>query len=200
MESLIISMVVFAFAGAATPGPVNIVAAASGAQFGVKKALVYVVGASVSYAVVVLLCGLTIGSILLSVPEFSFYLKVAGSLFLLYLAYQIASSSPVALQQTNAKADPPGFGKGAMTQGLNPKAWLYASSGISLFVAGTNSANLYLTLLVTISLVVCFVGVAIWAVFGQAIGRWLNSCKRQRMFNVLMGLLLAITVAGMWWE
>ncbi|WP_104398687.1 LysE family translocator [Vibrio penaeicida] len=200
MESLILSMVVFAFAGAATPGPVNIIAAASGAQYGLRKASVYVVGASVSYAIVVLLSGLTIGSLLITLPAFTFYLKLVGSAFLIYLAYKIATASPEPLKATDIGQHAPGFGKGALTQVLNPKAWLYASSGVSLFVAGSSTEDLHLQLFVTISLVVCLFGVGIWACFGQAIGQWLNSAQRQRVFNWTMGMLLTATVIGMWWS
>ena len=54
----ILPMVSFAFATAASPGPVNIVAAMSGAQFGVKKSLSYVVGAAAAFVAVLLCVGI----------------------------------------------------------------------------------------------------------------------------------------------
>ncbi len=199
MESLVLSMITFAFAGAVTPGPVNIIAATCGAQYGLRKALVYVFGAAVSYAIIVLLSGLAIGSLLLTLPTFTFYLRLIGSTFLIYLSYKIATTPTKPLEECDIGQHAPGFHKGALTQLLNPKAWLYASSGVSLFTVGKGTSDLHLPIFIIISLGVCLFGVGVWAFFGQAIGKWLNSAQRQRAFNWTMGLLLTATVLLMWW-
>jgi len=200
MDSLFVSMATFALAGSISPGPVNIIAATSGARHGLNRAFIYVAGAAISYAIVVFISGLMLDVLLNALPQLAYYVRVAGSGFLLYMAYNLVSSSAQSVEAHSAQPFSPGFINGVLTQWLNPKAWLYASSGVSLFTAHSSSPSWHLAIFVGISLVVCFIGVGSWACFGKAIAHWLNSPVRQRMFNCSMGVLLAVTVAGMWWE
>ncbi len=85
--------------------------------------------------------------------------------------------------------------QGALTQGLNPKAWLVALSGVSLFVpAGEDRA---LWLFCAVSGLVCFASVACWAALGTLIRQWLQPADHQRLFNRAMAGLLVLTVLDM---
>ena len=55
----VLSMASFAFATSASPGPVNIVAAMSGAEFGIKRSCSYVLGAALGF--VTILVGIGVG-------------------------------------------------------------------------------------------------------------------------------------------
>ena len=56
--SLIISMATFALVASITPGPVNIVALSSGAQFGFRASQRHVAGATLGFVVLLVLMGL----------------------------------------------------------------------------------------------------------------------------------------------
>lgn len=193
MNGVYISMLVFAFIGAITPGPVNIIATSTGANFGFARALPHVVGASVAYTLVVFLSGIGLSSMLLANPAMAISLQYLGAVFLLYMSYKIASAKP--FESTSGIATkPPGLLSGMLVQGLNPKAWLVAMSGVSLFVIPYQPMALQLAVFCIISLVICFLCVGIWALSGQLISKYLANERRQLVFNITMGLLLSSTV------
>lgn len=199
MQSVLLSMSVFAFVGAVSPGPVNIIAASAGAQFGYKKAVFHVLGATFAYTFIVFLCGLGLEQALKMLPEMTGWLTAFGGVFLLYMAFKIATSVGIENSEHLKSAAHPTFFEGVLSQGLNPKAWLVAMSGVSLFVLKHSPTMLYLVIFCAISFVVCFLGVSAWAAAGNYIGRYLSTTKRQVTFNIAMGLLLGGTVVHMFW-
>ncbi len=189
-----LSMLSFALIGAITPGPVNIIATSSGANFGWRKTLPHVSGATLGYVLVVLVSGLGLNSLNQVLPQFTHILQYVGAAFLLYMAFKIATAAAETDTDNTGLNSPPSLAQGALAQLLNPKAWLVAMSGVALFVASQAEANLYLSLFVGLSFVACFVCVGCWAVCGQLISRWLNTPKRLRFFNRTLGAMLALTV------
>lgn len=196
MFSIVISMCLFAFIGAVTPGPVNIIATSTAVNFGFIRSLPHVLGASVSYALIVFIAGFGLSELLIKMPNLTRYVQITGALFLLYMAYKIASSKQ-GLDEADTLASPPGFYSGVLVQVLNPKAWLVSLSGVSLFVAGSSAEMLYLIVFTTVSLVICFIGVGTWAGIGHIIRQFLSKKENYVLFNRLMALLLAITVIAM---
>jgi threonine/homoserine/homoserine lactone efflux protein len=95
-------MAVFAFIGAVTPGPVNIIAASAGASFGFCQTFPYVLGVTISYTLIVFLMTTGLSSLFLLIPEIVIIMQYIGAGFLLYMAYKIASS-PVAEQMHTNK-------------------------------------------------------------------------------------------------
>lgn len=198
MLSILFSMFLFSLAGAITPGPVNLMAASVGASAGFARALPHVSGASLSYAAIVWLMGSGLHRVLLAHPHFAHLLPYVGSAYLLYLATRIArAQTELGLSPPPARAS--GLLQGVLSQCLNPKAWLFAMSGVSLFVADAPDAATLLLVFCSMSGVVCFLSVGAWAVLGQWIRQWLASPVRQRHFNRFMALMLALTVVSMLW-
>ncbi len=202
MISVALSMIVFAFIGAISPGPVNIIATGAGANFGFMRVLPYVLGTTFSYTIVVFLVGAGLNVLLELYPQITQSLQYIGGAFLLYMSYKIAMLKPVPMttQALNSQQNkgflqtPPSFAHGFLAQSLNPKAWLVSMSGVSLFVSANSPASLYLLIFCVISFLCCFIGVGSWAIMGQLISRFLSNEKRQRFFNLIMGLLLSSTV------
>lgn len=195
MMTVFLSMSIFALVGAITPGPVNIIATSSGASFGFLRTVPHVLGATVSYTLIVFLVGIGLNQLLQNSPVFTENLRYLGSAFLLYMAYKIATAnSDPDKPESNSK--PPSFIEGVLCQGLNPKAWLVSMSGVSVFVLSQNSAHFYLLAYCLISFVLCFTGVATWAVAGHMIKNYLKKPGRQKRFNHIMGFLLCLTVVS----
>lgn len=197
MQSLLVSMFLFALAGAITPGPVNLVAADLGMRGGLLGALPHVAGASLSYAAIVWLMGSGLHGVLVAYPQASQWMRYAGAAYLLVLCVRIATAPPLAalparLQSTGWAV---GLVQGGLVQSLNPKSWLWAMAGTGLFVADGTQATLLL--FCTVSGVVCFASVATWAGLGRLVRRWLARPGAQVLFNRAMAALLALTVAAM---
>ena len=191
-------MFIFALIGAISPGPVNIIAASTGANFGFRAVLPHILGATISYTLIVFLMGVGLGQVLVIFPQFTSMLKYLGGAFLLYMSYKIATAASFETNDLigNKETRSPAFIEGMLSQGLNPKAWMISMSGVGLFVLPNTPTYVYITAFSMISFVVCFIGIGTWAAMGQLIGRFLSTKKRQVMFNVIMGLLLASTVAS----
>ena len=199
MKELILAMGVFAVVGSITPGPVNILAIRRGSGARNVLSVAYVLGASLSYTLVVWLMGKG-GEQLLSSRLAVQSMQWTGGAYLLYLSWRIAASGPIEWQReaglpldSVSKA----FAEGCMTQSLNPKAWMVALSGVGLYVLPQPDVQVALGLFCGVSLLACAVGVGSWAIAGRVLSRWLNAPARQKIFNQAMAVLLALSVANM---
>lgn len=196
MNNLVLAMTVFAFVGSTTPGPVNLLATSTALNHGKRAAAKFVTGASVAYAMVVFLTGGMMQTVATLIPKLTTVMQMCGSVFILYLAYKIFTAPVTSLEASNN--DRSGFWTGLLTQILNPKAWLVAMSGVSLYVIGQENEYLSLLLFTTVSLVLCLIGVGIWAVIGRVLAKHLDDPVRYVLFNKIMAGLLAASVAVIW--
>jgi threonine/homoserine/homoserine lactone efflux protein len=88
-----IAVLFFSLVMGFTPGPNNVMLAASGARFGIGRTLPHLAGVTVGFPVMVLLVGLGLASILLASPRLQLGMKVVSCAYLLWLAFQIARSA-----------------------------------------------------------------------------------------------------------
>ena len=183
------AVLLFSLVMGLTPGPNNVMLASSGARFGVVRTLPHLAGVSIGFPVMVLLVGLGLASILLASPLLQLVMKIAASAYLLWLAWQIGSSSTQAADSGAAR--PMGFLQAAAFQWVNPKAWLIAVGAISAYTNGAGAAlYLQVAIIALISIGVTFVSTLTWTAFGAAIRRWLRSPRALKAFNLAMALLL----------
>lgn len=196
MFPVVLSMFLFALVGAISPGPVNLIAASIGASAGFLRAIPHVAGASVSYTAIVWLAGSGLNRLLITYPQSAEVLQYLGAAYLLYLSVKIGLAKPVTDVRRPQRLSA-GIMQGVWSQSLNPKAWLVAVSGVSLFVGAGQTAPVLLLVFCSISGVVCFLSVATWAALGKLIGKWLAKATYQVMFNRLMALLLMLAVVSM---
>jgi len=117
-----------------TPGPNNVMLAASGARFGIARTLPHLTGVTIGFPVMVLLVGLGLASILLASPKLQLGMKIVSCAYLLWLAFQIARSASASSSTGDGK--PMTFLQAAAFQWINPKAWLMAVGAISAYTAG----------------------------------------------------------------
>lgn len=198
MVSLLSAMALFAFVGAVSPGPVNVMATYAGAQFGWRKASIHVLGASVAYVLVVFICGVALGEMSQGIPLLVPVMRWVGSLYLLYLAVRILLAKDLGLNSNPQMAMKALFVQGSLIQLLNPKAWIFASSGVSLYVLNQVNTHSALGWFCSLSLVICFIGVGVWAVLGQSVAQWLNSPRRQRWFQLILAAMLCASMIIIW--
>ena len=188
MISLLFAMFTFSLAMSITPGPVNMIILSSGVNYGVKRTLPYVSGATIGFTLLLLFIGLGFFQFIKAYPSFLTYLAIAGSLYIIYMGYKIASAKPN-IEVKNA--DVPQFHQGFLLQWINPKAWIACVSGVSIF----SSAESYDQFLMFsgIYFIICYLSLAVWSILGDKVSLLLNSPIRLRLFNIAMGLLLIVT-------
>lgn len=174
-----------------TPGPNNIMLWASGANYGVRRTLPHILGINLGFGSLVLLCGLGLGALFEAFPTVQTFLKIAGSLYLLYLAYRIATAS---FGGAASAGRPFTFWEAAGFQYANPKAWVM---GLTVMSAFAFTGVPFAVKAVLITLVVMLVNlpcITVWAVFGTAIGRFLTNKRALLSFNLTMAALLVGTI------
>ena len=185
----ILSFTLFASVSAFTPGPNNIMLAASGANFGFRSSLPHILGVSVGFILLVIAAGFGLASLFSTLPELYDILKIVSFLFLIYLAWKIGSAGQA---QNHSSSQPLRFWQAAMFQLVNPKG---VSVIISSVTAYTSSATAVASEVFILFIVFSFVTVGstcTWTLFGLMIKTTLNTRKRLRIFNLTMaGLLLA---------
>jgi threonine/homoserine/homoserine lactone efflux protein len=187
-----LAFVAFSVAAAGTPGPSNALLAATGAKVGVARGLPTLLGVAVGMGLMMFAVAFGLGTVILDAPIVSTGVKACGAAFLLWLAWKIATAG----RPGAAAADRPiGFVGAAALQWINPKAWLVCASAAATFLdqgAGSalgQSAAFGLTFVLA-SLPSCFP----WLAFGAVLQRFLRSERASRVFNRVMGALLAASV------
>jgi threonine/homoserine/homoserine lactone efflux protein len=187
--SLLLAMFLFSLAMSISPGPVNMIILSSGVNYGVKRTIPYVSGATVGFTLLLLFIGLGFFQFIKAYPFFLTYLAIGGSLYIIYIGYKIASEKPEI--EVKKKSNIPKFYEGFLLQWLNPKAWIACVSGVSIF----SSAESYVPFLIFsgIYFLVCYASLAVWAIMGAKVSSLLSSHFRLRLFNLAMGILLIVT-------
>lgn len=196
-------MASFALVGAITPGPVNVLALRHGSQAPRAVALLYVLGASLSYVGVVACMGLGAAQLLQWLPRLAGGAQWLCAAYLLWLAWKLArapvgASTPDSASSSDSARPWQAFLQGAAVQTLNPKAWLFALSAVGVFaLPGAVGGHQALSILCVVSLLACVLGVGCWAVLGRALTRWLHTPRRQRALHYALAALLVVSVLGM---
>ena len=136
-----------------------------------------------------------LGVLITTFPQIELAMKVAGSAYLLYLAYQIAGAR--ALERRDVSR-PLGLLQAAAFQAINPKAWIFALGAITTFrPAGLPVTAGSIVVAITMMLVVIPTA-ALWAAGGGALSRLVSEGRALRMISIGLGVLLAATVAYVW--
>ncbi|MBP5858344.1 LysE family translocator [Marivibrio halodurans] len=186
----------FSFAGSITPGPNNLMLAASGANFGWRRTLPHLMGVVLGFMFMLTVVSAGLGAVIREMPTLHDILRVAGGAYLLYLAYRIATAAPA---KSDGRGKPLTFLEASLFQWLNPKAWAMALTMPASFMA-PDPAGGTLDLAVDVGMMLAIHGpislacVATWTLFGIAIGRFLAEGNRRLWFNRAMAALLVVTV------
>jgi threonine/homoserine/homoserine lactone efflux protein len=185
------ALTLFAFVSSITPGPNNLMLMNSGANFGFKQTIPHMLGVGLGFTFMVLLVGLGVIQLFDSYPLSYDILKVLSIVYLLYLAFRIATSTGN-LEQKSSSSKPFSFVQAALFQWVNPKAWTMALTSISIYAPSKSfSAVLFVAIVFGIVNLPC---ISAWIILGQKIQVILTDQKRLRAFNITMALLLILSL------
>ena len=196
MIASLLPLALFAFVSTITPGPNNIMLTSSGIMFGYTRTLPHMLGITVGFAALALLCALGVGSLVLAVPGMQVMLKVLSSGYLLYLAWKLRSMSFNADDEKNAK--PMTFMGAAAFQFANPKAWVMCITSASAFLPQIEPLWMSLALYCLIYAVIGFPCISVWAGAGSILRRYLAQTLWRRVFCTVMVLLTVYTAVAVW--
>lgn len=194
MNPEIIALISFVAVTTYTPGPNNISAASMGVLYGYKRTLPYMLGMVSGFFMMLTLSGLVSGFLLEKIPAFEVILRIAGALYILWLAWHTLQASYVFEEE---ETKPLGFIQGFLLQVLNVKVIVYGLTLYGTFLAGKIPSLPYLVLSALVFASVGFTSVSLWTLFGAGIRRYLNRPAVRRTVNIILALLLVYTAVDM---
>lgn len=172
-----------------TPGPNNIMLAASGVNFGFRRTLPHLLGVSAGNSVQVLIVASGLAWVMGWLDALRLPLVVVGCGYLLWLALRQARAGQPG---RGGRVSPLGFVAAALFQWVNPKAWMMVLNVAILFLprdADWMTAAGLALLCMSVNLP-C---ITVWAVAGARLRTWLQQPAALMAFNYTMAALLAAT-------
>lgn len=196
ITDLHIALLLFVASMAVTPGPNNIMLMTSGLNYGVKRSIPHLLGICIGFPVMVLMVGLGMSTLFTAYPALHSIIKVLGVVYLLYLAWKIAASSPASLNTSSSKpsSSPFTFIQAALFQWVNPKAWIMATGAIATYTTETGDLFWQVIIISSVFFMMAIPCVGIWLFFGVALKHYITSARHLKIFNVSMALLLVISI------
>ena len=189
---LLWALVMFVLVTLFTPGPNNTMLMTTGLNFGFRRGMPHVWGVVLGFTFMVLAVGIGLGAVFQAYPVIYSVFKYAGAVYLLYLAWQIATSGDVEEGETRGR--PISFLEAAAFQWLNPKGWAMAVGATSAYAA---VADFPMNMLLIASLcgVLGILSSVTWVWFGMGLKHLVTSPRAIRFVNYTMAVLL---VASLW--
>ncbi|NKQ41530.1 MAG: LysE family translocator [Sulfurovum sp.] len=190
-----LALLLFISIASITPGPNNIIAMSIGFSHGYRKVIPHVLGVSVGFPVMLLLIGFVLKPIMDQYQNFFTLLKYASIAYVMYIAYQIATTTPNIEDIENNKK-PITFWQSVLFQWINPKAWAGALAVVSIYIP-KQSYSIGLTVAAVVSVVIAALAISFWGIMGREIKRFFANTKQIILFNYIMAILLVASVLMM---
>ena len=194
---LLAALATFAFVTSATPGPNNIMLTASGANFGFIRSLPHIAGIIAGVALLNLCIGLGLGALFLQFPLMQNALKIAGSLYLIWLAIKMLGFN-YGESASAGKARPFSFFQALTFQYINPKAWVMVISANASFSLAGDAYWISVGIIILVFAIIGPPSIMIWAGFGQMIRQYLKQPNFLKTFNIVMASLTLGCVVFIW--
>lgn len=188
-----LSIIIFVISTCVTPGPNNVMLMSSGVNFGAARTMRHVIGINVGFPLMLIAVGLGAGVVFRRYPSLHDVLQVVGAVYMLYLAYRIATAPTI---DFNANSGAPfGVMSAALFQWVNPKAWVMAVGAVLTYASASTS---YALDVLVIALLFCVFGSPcslVWVFFGTFLRRYFAKPSALRAFNVAMSVVLVVSLA-----
>jgi threonine/homoserine/homoserine lactone efflux protein len=197
MPEMLSSLILFAMVATATPGGATTLATASGAQYGLRRSMPLLLGIASGLALLAAAAASGLAALLQTLPVLELVMKLAGSSYLLWLAFRIASAGAPRITSGETSA-PNGFGIGILLLLSNPKGWAMALGAAASFAAlSDNAFSLALIMAATFG-VAAITSLSMWCVGGAILAKTLQTERQWRLVNILLGILLAASILQIW--
>jgi len=176
-----------------TPGPNNIMLLSSGLTYGYKKTIPHILGVVIGFPLMTMFVGLGLGEVFKIYPFIFTILKIVGLLYLLWLAWKIANSTPK-FKENDENSKPLKFIPIILFQWINPKNWIKVITAMSVYVTSVENATTQIIVITIIFFLTVLVSANTWAVSGVILKKLIKSDVGIRRFNIIMAILLVLSI------
>jgi threonine/homoserine/homoserine lactone efflux protein len=196
--TLIITSFPFLASMGFTPGPNNILVASSGVNFGFRATIPHILGVTFGYPVMLLIVGLGLAKVFIAMPQIHVVLKYISIVYLLFLAWRIATAS--AMGEARKIAKPLTFMQAAAFQWVHGKGLVVALSAVTTYTVVNSTLPLQIVALSAIALLITLGSVCTRTFFGAMLRQFLHTERRRQLFNYCMAALLVVSIIPVFWE
>jgi len=175
-----------------TPGLPRVVIVSHTLNYGLKKSVWTAVGDVSANIIQGILVVFLIGSFLSDNPEILYYLKWAGILYIVYLAYDTytAKISSINSGEQSTKSILSFYKDGFMVAGLSPKAIIFFGTIFSSFINFESNVFSQFIILMITYVVLDFLTLMIYGMAAEKISIWLKS--KPKVLNTISACVLLI--------
>ena len=191
MHPEILSIALFWFVAAFTPGPNNVVASYSGFNFGITKTIPLILGVTLGFTSLIFFLTIGLINVFKIFPILQNILKYLGTLFLLYLAYKISFSKS---SKEEGKKNPVTFFDTYFFQFLNPKGVLFGIIIVSTYLELGENYLSYAIQIVLLAFIFSSTSITLWTFIGKFLRKFATNDKFINYFNYAMSLLLLLSI------
>ena len=191
MHPELLSISLFWFVTAYTPGPNNVVASYSGFNFGITKTIPHILGVTFGFTSLVLFLSIGLINIFKLFPIIQVVMRYLGTLFLIYLSYKIAFSGTT---NETKKENPVKFIETFLFQYLNPKGVTVAIIVVSTYLELGENYISYMTQILTLAFLFSITSITLWTFVGKFLRKFATNDKFIKYFNYVMSVLLLLSI------
>tara|TARA_B100001115_G_scaffold176784_1_gene164374 strand:- start:374 stop:964 length:591 start_codon:yes stop_codon:yes gene_type:complete len=191
MSSQLISLLFFGIAASLSPGPNNIMTSYTAFNFGIKKTVPTMLGVIIGWTLLVILLQISSAIVFQKIEVAQKIIRFFGSIYLLYMAYKISSSS---IRSEKISPKPVTFLNTFFFQFVNPKSIIIALAAISMFINPQENFIKDSIILTTIFFFMAVGSQIAWCLMGKYLRKFATSDKFIKNFNYTMSFLLIVCV------
>ena len=175
-----------------TPGLPRVVIVSHTLNYGLKRSVWTAVGDVTANTIQGILVVFLIGSFLSNNPQILYYLKWAGILYVVYLAYDTytAKISSINSREQSTKSILSFYKDGFMVAGLSPKAIIFFGTIFSSFINFESNVFSQFIILMITYVVLDFLTLMIYGIAAEKISIWLKS--KPKVLNTISACVLLI--------
>jgi threonine/homoserine/homoserine lactone efflux protein len=189
------ALLLLATAMSFTPGPNTTLSTALAANFGLRRALRFVLAVPVGWSLLLVACALGLGAVVTQWPPLRAAIQWTGLAYLLWMAWGLARRSALAASATNGFEV--GFWQGVLLQFVNIKAWMLALTISAGWIASHPPIGPRLAIVLPVMVGFALASNLTYALIGSALRGWLAQGRRLLWFNRALAAVLVATAAWM---
>ena len=201
MPDLLLPLLALGLSMSFTPGPNNLMIAASGANFGWRRSVPLYLGILSGFVSLLLAVGFGLGVVFDRYPALHDVLRYLGAAYLVWLGLRIATGWGAKSRSATDPGDaspaggkPLGFLQGAAFQWVNPKAWVLAVGAMAAFTLPEKPMAPQVIMIVAVLGALAIGALLLWLSSGVLAARLLKTDRALRIFNVVLGSLCIASV------
>lgn len=192
MENLL-GFLLAAFALAGSPGPNTLSLAATGAAFGPRRSLGFMIGLLLGMVLVMAITATGMMSLFLALPGVKSAAILLAFTYFAYLAFRIASAPP--LREGAGELHAPSFSLGVGQSLVNPKAYAAMAALFSGFSLIRDEPGIDIAAKTGLLVGVLAIVNVLWLWSGALLTRYFRDPRLNRAINLAFAVLLIASVA-----